>query len=93
MEDAIREKTGGRHVKAGEPWGEKVVVDGLIITGQNPASAKAVAEAIAHALGMWNVAKTTAILREGEFEKKTGLTLLCCRHLNYGICPMLDPRS
>jgi putative intracellular protease/amidase len=33
-----------------EKWAEKVVVDGKLITGQNPASAKGVAEAIVQAV-------------------------------------------
>lgn len=53
LEDALV-KNGGKYVKAAEPWGEKVVTDGLIITGQNPASAKGVGEALAKALGKSN---------------------------------------
>jgi len=49
LEDKITEK-GGNYVKADEPWGAKVVVDGNVITGQNPASAKGVGEAIKAAL-------------------------------------------
>ncbi|KAL8381282.1 hypothetical protein RB595_005519 [Gaeumannomyces hyphopodioides] len=45
LEDDMK-KAGANFVKADEPWGEKVVVDGNLITGQNPASAKAVGEAI-----------------------------------------------
>jgi putative intracellular protease/amidase len=45
-------KAGGDFVKADEPWGVKVVTDGKFITGQNPASGKAVGEAIAKALGI-----------------------------------------
>ncbi|KAI0774095.1 class I glutamine amidotransferase-like protein [Fomes fomentarius] len=41
---------GGKFEKAPEPWGVHVVVDGILITGQNPASAKAVGEAIDKAL-------------------------------------------
>lgn len=41
---------GAKFVKADEPWGAKTVVDGNLITGQNPASAKGVGEAIAKAL-------------------------------------------
>ncbi|KAK4044059.1 class I glutamine amidotransferase-like protein [Parachaetomium inaequale] len=41
---------GGRFEKADEKWAEKVVVDGKLITGQNPASAKGVAEAIVQAV-------------------------------------------
>ncbi|KAK3987199.1 class I glutamine amidotransferase-like protein [Cladorrhinum sp. PSN332] len=37
---------GAKYEKAEEAWGEKVVVDGLLVTGQNPASAKGVGEAI-----------------------------------------------
>ncbi|KAF2759902.1 DJ-1/PfpI family protein [Pseudovirgaria hyperparasitica] len=50
LEDALVAK-GAKFVKADEPWGEKVVVDGLVITGQNPASAKGVGEAIKKAIG------------------------------------------
>ncbi|TPX13434.1 uncharacterized protein E0L32_006164 [Thyridium curvatum] len=50
LEDKMNEASGGKYVKAAEPWGEKVVVDGNLITGQNPASAKAVGEAILAAL-------------------------------------------
>lgn len=49
LEDKLRE-AGGKFVKAAEPWGEKVVVDGNVITGQNPASAKGVGEAIVKAV-------------------------------------------
>merc|ERR1712000_711524 len=45
-------KNGGNFVLADQPWGEKVVTDGKLITGQNPASAKGVGEAIAKALGV-----------------------------------------
>ncbi|KAI0751570.1 class I glutamine amidotransferase-like protein [Daedaleopsis nitida] len=41
---------GGQFEKAPEPWGAYVVVDGILITGQNPASAKGVGEAIDKAL-------------------------------------------
>ncbi|KAG9128317.1 hypothetical protein FRC07_000825 [Ceratobasidium sp. 392] len=41
---------GGLYTKASEAWGPKVVVDGHLITGQNPASAKGVGEAILKAL-------------------------------------------
>ncbi|EGO58948.1 hypothetical protein NEUTE1DRAFT_59832 [Neurospora tetrasperma FGSC 2508] len=50
LEDKLKEAAGpeGAFVKADQPWGEKVVVeaDGRLITGQNPASAKGVGEAI-----------------------------------------------
>jgi len=49
LEDKMKQE-GGKFVKAAEPWGEKVVVDGKIITGQNPASAKGVGEAIVKAV-------------------------------------------
>jgi putative intracellular protease/amidase len=45
-------KAGANFVLADQPWGEKVVTDGKLITGQNPASAKGVGEAIAKALGI-----------------------------------------
>ena len=50
LEDRLNEASGGKFVKAGDLWGEKVVVDGKVITGQNPASAKALGEAIVKAL-------------------------------------------
>jgi putative intracellular protease/amidase len=49
-EDALQKASGGKFVKAAEPWGEKVAISGRLITGQNPASATAVGEAIAKAL-------------------------------------------
>lgn len=51
-EDALQKASGGKFVKAAEPWGEKVAVSGRLITGQNPTSATAVGEAIAKALGI-----------------------------------------
>ncbi|KAK3294330.1 class I glutamine amidotransferase-like protein [Chaetomium fimeti] len=52
LEDRLVEVVGkgGRFEKAAEKWGEKVVVDGKLITGQNPASAKGVGEAIVRAV-------------------------------------------
>lgn len=50
LEDAVK-KSGGIYVKADKPWDEKVVVDGQLITGQNPASAAGVGRALAQALG------------------------------------------
>ncbi|THV03679.1 ThiJ/PfpI [Dendrothele bispora CBS 962.96] len=47
-EDKI--KAIGIYEKAPEPWGSHVVVDGNLITGQNPASAAAVGKAILEAL-------------------------------------------
>jgi putative intracellular protease/amidase len=52
LEDRLNEVSGGNFVKADEPWGAKVVVDGNIITGQNPASARSVGEAILNAIAM-----------------------------------------
>lgn len=51
-EDGLNKASGGKFVKAAEPWGEKVVVEGKLITGQNPGSATGVGEAIAKALGV-----------------------------------------
>ncbi|TDZ65280.1 Glyoxalase 3 [Colletotrichum trifolii] len=51
LENRIKE-VGGSYSTADAPWGEKVVVDGYVITGQNPASAKGVGLAIAKALGL-----------------------------------------
>lgn len=52
LEERLVEVVGrsGRYEKAEEKWAEKVVVDGKLITGQNPASAKGVAEAIVQAV-------------------------------------------
>lgn len=53
LEDRLKEVSGGKYVKATEdPLAEKVVVDGKIITGQNPASSYGVANAILKALGL-----------------------------------------
>ena len=43
-------KNGGKFEKASQPWGEKVCVAGNLITGQNPASAAGVGEAIKQAI-------------------------------------------
>jgi putative intracellular protease/amidase len=51
-EDLLQKASGGKFVKAAQPWGEKVVVSGRLITGQNPASATGVGEALAKALGI-----------------------------------------
>lgn len=53
LEDKIKE-VGGIYKKADKAWGEMAItVDGgKLITGQNPASAKAVGEAIAKSLGI-----------------------------------------
>jgi len=44
LQDKLKER-GAKHIY-GKPWQENVVVDGLLITGQNPASASKVAEKI-----------------------------------------------
>jgi len=49
LEDELKKNSKGFETAA-EPWGEKVVVDGKLITGQNPASSKAVGEAILKAI-------------------------------------------
>ncbi|KAB5594286.1 chaperone protein HSP31 [Ceratobasidium theobromae] len=49
LETRIKE-LGGKYTKAKDAWGAHVVVDGHLITGQNPASAKGVGEAILKAL-------------------------------------------
>lgn len=51
LEDAIV-KAGGKYEKAEEQFGKKVIVDGQIITGQNPASSVGVGEELAKALGI-----------------------------------------
>jgi putative intracellular protease/amidase len=52
LEDKMKE-VGGLY-KAAEPWSEFAIVqdDGKFITGQNPASGKAVGEALAKAIGV-----------------------------------------
>ncbi|KAL7934116.1 class I glutamine amidotransferase-like protein [Trichoderma chlorosporum] len=49
VEDRVN-AAGGKFVQTA-PWGSKVVVDGTIITGQNPASASDLAVAVAKAIG------------------------------------------
>ncbi|KAH7345133.1 class I glutamine amidotransferase-like protein [Rhizoctonia solani] len=49
LETRIKE-LGGKYTKAEKAWDPKVIVDGHVITGQNPASAKGVGEAILKAL-------------------------------------------
>ncbi|KAJ7179940.1 ThiJ/PfpI [Mycena crocata] len=49
LEDKIN-SLGGKYVKADEPWGVKVVVDGNLYTGQNPASAGPLGQRILEAL-------------------------------------------
>lgn len=50
LEDRLK-AVAAKWNQAAEAWGEKVVVDGQIITGENPASAHAVGVAIAKAIG------------------------------------------
>jgi putative intracellular protease/amidase len=51
LEDALQKNSGGKFVKA-DDWAKKVVVSrgGLLITGQNPASAEGVGQAIYDAI-------------------------------------------
>ncbi|KAG8856317.1 hypothetical protein FRB96_006468 [Tulasnella sp. 330] len=49
LEDSIR-SNGGKYEKALELWGEYVVVEGNLVTGKNPTSARAVGQAILKAL-------------------------------------------
>ncbi|KAJ6599119.1 class I glutamine amidotransferase-like protein, partial [Mycena vulgaris] len=49
LEDKII-SLGGKYDKAVDPWGVKVIVDGNLYTGQNPASAGALGQAILKAL-------------------------------------------
>ncbi|PWY94134.1 class I glutamine amidotransferase-like protein [Aspergillus sclerotioniger CBS 115572] len=51
LEDEVK-RVGGNYVKAEQLWKEMVVVDGQIITGQNPASAQGVGVALATAVGL-----------------------------------------
>jgi putative intracellular protease/amidase len=48
LEEALTRKAGAYHKVA--PWGEHVITDGRLITGQNPASAGAVGKAMVAAL-------------------------------------------
>lgn len=48
LESRLEER--GATVRKAEPWQEKVVVDGRLVTGQNPASAEGVGRAIAQVL-------------------------------------------
>jgi len=52
LEDALNKASGGHFEKASSDWGEKVVVarGGRLITGQNPASATGVGQAIYDAI-------------------------------------------
>jgi len=49
LEDKIAE-LGGKYEKADELWASKVVVDGRLITGQNPGSATDIGKAILKAI-------------------------------------------
>ncbi|KAI5461735.1 class I glutamine amidotransferase-like protein [Mariannaea sp. PMI_226] len=49
LEDEIQ-RVGGIYSKAAEPWGDHVLVDGQVITGQNPGSAHSIAKALLKAL-------------------------------------------
>lgn len=48
LETRLRER--GAAIRKAEPWQEKVVTDGRLVTGQNPASAEGVGEAVARLL-------------------------------------------
>ena len=52
LEDELNEKSGGKFQKADQPWGDKVVIarDGRLITGQNPASAAHIGQAVYEAI-------------------------------------------
>lgn len=53
LQGLLNERSGGKYSKADDgPLGKKVVVDGKLITGQNPASAYDVGHEIARALGI-----------------------------------------
>lgn len=51
LKDASKEQYS-KYSKAALPWGEDMVTDRRLITGQNPKSARAVAEAITRVLGI-----------------------------------------
>ncbi len=50
VEDML--KTNGGIYSSGDDWSSHVVQDGLLITGQNPESSKAVAQALLHTLSV-----------------------------------------
>lgn len=52
LEDELNKISGGKYVRASADWAEKVVVarGGRLITGQNPASATGVGQAIYDAI-------------------------------------------
>ena len=57
VEDALK-ANGGRYSKA-EDWASHAVVDGNLITGQNPASSEATAKALLEALAPLQAASRT----------------------------------
>jgi putative intracellular protease/amidase len=54
VEDRLRAE-GGHYTSAPEDWAELVVVDGNLYTGQNPASARGLAERLVHDLALVEV--------------------------------------
>jgi putative intracellular protease/amidase len=59
LETRLRE--AGAHVRTGAPWSSEVVVDGTLVTGQNPQSSAATAEALLRVLdGAGRVEETLA---------------------------------
>lgn len=50
MLETLLHERGGKFIKADEPWAPKVVKSGKLITGQNPASAGPIGEAILAAI-------------------------------------------
>ena len=50
LETELNKNSASKYEKAAELWGEKVVVSGRVITGQNPASATAIGKAILKAI-------------------------------------------
>ncbi|KAF7290357.1 DJ-1 protein-PfpI domain-containing protein [Mycena chlorophos] len=64
LTEARMKQVGAKYEKAAEAWGSHIVVDGTLITGQNPASGRGVGEAILKAL------KTTAV--DGTLRVVTG---------------------
>lgn len=75
LEKRLGEKSEGGFEKA-QDWGEKVIVDGQVITGQNPASAKGVGEALAKALSELPACVCVCVLE--------GRLLTFARHLSSG---------
>ena len=51
LEDSLK-KRHGKYSKSAQLWEEHVVIDGRLITGQNPNSARRTAETLAEALGI-----------------------------------------